>query len=107
MATIRVRDETNERLRALAEREQRPVSAILDAAVVRYEDVVFWADVLADAQATDAALGPRAVLRDGTPAWSATLADGLIGQVAAGERALRADTGVPGAVPAADLSRGA
>ena len=76
--TIRIRDETRDRLQALSSREQRPVSAIVEAAVQRYDDAIFWSDFRREVM-TEAANHPSAwaLHRAGTAAWDDTLTDAL------------------------------
>ncbi len=76
--TIRIRDETRDRLQALSAREQRPVSAIVEEAVLRYDDSRFWAD-FRRAAAVEATDHPTAwaLHRADTAAWDDTLTDAL------------------------------
>ncbi|HEV2526886.1 MAG TPA: hypothetical protein VGT61_00330 [Thermomicrobiales bacterium] len=76
--TIRIRDETRDRLQALSAREQRPVSAIVQDAVLRYDDARFWADFRREV-ASEAADHPTAwaLHRADTAAWDDTLTDAL------------------------------
>ena len=75
--TIRITQQTHERLRELAHSTHQPISELVARAVELYEERQFWAEVndayariWADPQAAAEELAERAL-------WDTTLADGL------------------------------
>ena len=65
MVSIRVSEETHQRLRAIARREQRPMSSVADEAVRAYEKELRW----------EAAESAVARLKDNPAEWQDYQAD--------------------------------
>lgn len=75
--SIRVSRETHEKLKEIAEKEQRSLGDVLDAAIAQYRERQFWQD--AREAYTRLREDPEAwqAYRDELAEWDATLMDGL------------------------------